>query len=274
MAGSLNRLSGRRYHSYFLCDRRQPFSLGVPTLSLASLVKLTENEKGKQAGKEPAMANRTLAPSATRTVGDLLARLDGIPPERIRLHPAPGTATVKDVIAILAREDRCCELIDGVAVEKPIGWYESYLAMIIGHFIQSYLDTHDLGIVAGEQGMILLLPHQIRIADVSFYSWDHFPNRKLPTRAVPRRYPDLAVEVLSPSNTKKEMRRKLREYFQAGTRLVWMVDPMARTVRVYTGPRKFKLVTEADTLDGGDLLPGSRLPLRKLFARARLQNDD
>jgi Uma2 family endonuclease len=81
-------------------------------------------------------------------------------------------------------------------------------------------------------------------------------------------YPDLAVEVLSKSNTEKEMKRKLREYFEAGTRLVWLVDPKARTVRVYTSPRKFKLLTEDQTLDGGEVLPGFELSLRKLFARA------
>jgi Uma2 family endonuclease len=268
MAGSLNRLSGRRYHSYSLCDCWQPFSFGVPPLPLASLVEWTENGKGKEAGKEEIMANRTLTPSTTRTVGDLLARLDGIPPERIRLHPAPGTATEKDVLAILDHEDRRCELIDGVVVEKPMGWFESRIALILGHFIEDYLEKYDVGIAVGEQGMILLLPHQIRIADVSFYSWDHFPNRELPTEPVPSLYPDLAVEVLSKSNTNKEIRRKLREYFEAGTRLVWVIDPKARTVRVCSSPRKFKLVTEAQALDGGDVLPGFRLPLRNLFARA------
>ncbi len=105
------------------------------------------------------MANLALPPSSTRTVGDLLARLDGIPPERIRLHPAPGTATEKEVIAILDHEDRRCELIDGVAVEKPMGWFESRIAMILGHFMESYLEKYDLGIAVGAQGMILLLPH-------------------------------------------------------------------------------------------------------------------
>src|SRR5438045_2623538 len=160
------------------------------------------------------MANLTLAPPKTRTMADLLEHLGGIPPFRVRLHPTPGTATEQDVINILAHEDRRCELIDGVAVEKPMGLHESVLALALGYFIHSYLDDHDLGLVAGEQGMLRLLPRQVRIPDISFFSWDHFPNRELPADPIPSLYPDLAVEVLSESNTEKEMQRKLREYFK------------------------------------------------------------
>jgi Uma2 family endonuclease len=215
------------------------------------------------------MANVMLASPKTRTMADLLEHLGGIPPHRVRLYPTPGTATEQDVIDILEREHRRCELIDGVAVEKPMGLFESFLAMAIAHFIQSYLDDRDLGVVAGEQGMLRLLPHQVRIPDVSFFSWDQFPNRELPAEPVPRLSPNLAVEVLSQSNTEKEITRKLREYFKAGTQLVWLVDPKARTVRVYTSPRRSKLVTEDQTLDGGDVLPGFQMSLRKLFTRAR-----
>jgi Uma2 family endonuclease len=219
-------------------------------------------------GKEATMANVMLAPPKTRTMADLLEHLGGIPPHRVRLHPTPGTATEQDVIAILEHERRGCELVDGVVVEKSMGLYESFLALALAHFIQSYLDDDDLGIVAGEQGMIRLLPHQVRIPDVAFYGWAQFPNREIPSEPIADVHPDLAVEVLSKSNTKKEMERKLREYFEAGTQLVWVVDPKARTVRVCTNPRKSKLITEDQTLDGGDVLPGFRLPLRKLFARA------
>ena len=77
--------------------------------------------------------------------------------------------------------------------------------------------------------------------------------------------PDLAVEVLSKSNTKPEMKRKLGEYFEAGVRLVWMVDPRKRTVRVHTAADQSFLIKEGESLDGGDVLPGFVLPLRELF---------
>jgi len=68
------------------------------------------------------------------------------------------------------------------------------------------------------------------------------------------------------SNTKAEMNRKRQEYFQAGVRLVWEIDPDARTVAVYTGPEQCTTLTQDQTLDGGDVLPGFTLSLRELFA--------
>ncbi len=214
------------------------------------------------------MANLTTAPAKLRTLADLLRRLGDIPPERVRLHPTPGTATVQDVLEVYAREKRRCELVDGVLVEKDMGFYESRLGLLIGHYLESFLERQDLGITAGEAGMSRLPSGLVRIPDVSFISWDRLPNRELPAEPIPDLVPDLAVEVLSESNTEAEIKRKLREYFKAGVRLVWIVDPETHTVRVYTSPRRSTLVDENGTLDGGSVLPGFRLPLRKLFARA------
>jgi Uma2 family endonuclease len=75
----------------------------------------------------------------------------------------------------------------------------------------------------------------------------------------------LAVEVLSVNNTLKEMERKRKEYFQAGCRLVWEIDPAQRTATVYTSPEDSQVLSESDTLDGGDVLPGFKLPLAQAF---------
>jgi hypothetical protein len=64
------------------------------------------------------------------TVSDLLHQLGDIPPERVRLQPPPGTATEADVVAVHSREDRLCELVDGVLVEKTLGYYESYITVL------------------------------------------------------------------------------------------------------------------------------------------------
>ncbi len=64
------------------------------------------------------------------------------------------------------------------------------------------------------------------------------------------------------------MERKLHEYFDAGTQLVWYFDHRKRTVKVYTSPDQFTLLDESQTLDGGDVLPGLVIPLRELFERA------
>jgi Uma2 family endonuclease len=94
------------------------------------------------------------------------------------------------------------------------------------------------------------------------------PNQELPDEAIASLAPDLAVEILSPSNTEREIQQKVQEYFQAGGKLVWIVDPDARTVEVYTRPRRSVVLTEDDTLDGRKVLPGFSLSIRKWFARA------
>jgi Uma2 family endonuclease len=83
---------------------------------------------------------------------------------------------------------------------------------------------------------------------------------------IPNLVPDLAVEVLSLSNTADEIERKRREYFGRGTQLVWIIDLRARTVEVFTAPTVSTLLHESDTLDGGAVLPGFTLALRELFA--------
>jgi Uma2 family endonuclease len=202
------------------------------------------------------------------TVADLLERLGDIPASRVRLHPPIGTATEADVIAVHAREKRLCELVDGTLVEKGMGYYESLVAAVLIQYLRNYCDPQKLGMVAGESGMLKLEPGLVRIPDVSFISWDHFPGRKAPREPIPGLAPDLAVEVLSASNTPKEIRRKLGEYFAAGTRLAWIVDPVARTVRVHTAPDVSTLLNEHETLDGGTVIPGFSLSITEWFALA------
>ena len=103
-----------------------------------------------------------------------------------------------------------------------MGFYESRLAAVLITFLQVFLDRHDLGIVLGEAGTLRILRDQIRVPDVAFLSWKHFPDRVLPAEAVPSIAPDLAVEILSKSNTPREMERKLDDQFRRRrpTRLV------------------------------------------------------
>ena len=190
------------------------------------------------------------------TFADLLSSLGGIPPERIRMVPAPGTATEDDVLEADAHADRLCELIDGTLVEKTVGYKESLIAVKIIHLIMTFLETHDLGIVLGEAGTLKILPRQVRIPDVCFISWDRFPNRQLPAAPIPALAPDLAIEILSKSNTDAEMQRKLHDYFTAGVRLVWYIDPGARSAKSYTAENQCVELAESQSLSGGDMLPG------------------
>lgn len=206
------------------------------------------------------------APPEIETLADLLYRLGDIPLERIRFRPYPGTATEQDVVTL--SRGRLYELVDGVLVEKAMGYYESRLAVILSHLFEDYLENNDLGIVLGEQGMTRMELGLVRMPDVSFHSWDHFPNRLLPAGAFVEQAPDLAVEILSPSNTEREMDRKRSEYFAGGSRLVWQVYPPTRRVRVYTTVDAFVELTEEDTLVGEPVLPGFTLSVRRWFERA------
>jgi Uma2 family endonuclease len=211
----------------------------------------------------------TSAGPKIKNLAELLDRLGGIPLERIRFQPPPGTATVEDALQIEAREDRLCELVDGVLVEKPMGYTESLIAVRLIAALEAFVVAHDLGVVTGEAGMCHLPANLLRIPDVAFVGWDQFPGREVPDEGAPEVVPDLAVEVLSQSNTPREMERKLREYFRAGVRLVWFVDPQSRNVTVYTGPSRSKVLGADQTLDGGKVLPGFKLPVANLFANLK-----
>lgn len=202
------------------------------------------------------------------TAAELQDQLGGIPLERIRMVPPPGLATEQDLLRIIDSEDRICELVDGVLVEKTMGYFESQLAMLLGYFIRSYLEKNDLGIVLGEAGTLRILADQIRVPDVAFISWRHFPDRILRTEPIPAIAPDLAIEVLSKSNTKREMERKLDDYFAAGVQLVWFIDPASRTAEVYESRNEPCIVLFGESLSGGKVLPGFELPLTLLFEKA------
>lgn len=202
-----------------------------------------------------------------RTVADLLEQLGDVPPSRVRLAPPPGAAAERDVIEIHGRENRLFELVDGVLVEKAMGFEESRYAVLLAGYLLAFLKDFDLGVVLEADGMMKLLPGIVRIPDVSFLSWARYPKGLRPGE-IPSLAPDLAVEILSPSNTRNEMARKLDEYLRAGVRLVWYVDPKAREVRVHESPEASAVLTAGDVLDGGAVLPGFRLPLSDFFAQA------
>lgn len=212
------------------------------------------------------------ATAPLETMADLLDLLGHIPPERIRMQPPPGMATEADVLAALAEpRKRLCELIDGILVEKAMGYTESILEIFLAEILNAFVRAKNLGLVSGASGLMRLWPGRIRIPDIAFISWDRLPNRQRPIEPIPDISPDLAIEVLSATNTPAEMRQKREDYFDAGVQLVWEVDPRARTVSAYTAADESQVLTENDTLDGGSVLPGFALPLRELFAELNRQ---
>lgn len=212
----------------------------------------------------PFMAAR---PSPTWTLPQLRRHFDMIPAERILLDPPPGTATEKDLERVNGRKEHLCELVDGVLVEKAaMGTKEGLLGGWLLYVLWDHLVGRNLGIALGGDAMLRLFPGMVRVPDVSFISVERLPGGELPDEAIASLSPDLAVEVISKGNTKKEIGRKLREYFASGTRLAWIVQPKTRTVEVYTSATEKKVLSIRLSLDGGDVLPGFRLSLTRLFA--------
>ncbi len=209
------------------------------------------------------------APNAATewTVADLQRRFGPIPFSRIRQNPPPGTATEDDVVWLNDHEDRLCELVDGVLVEKTVGLEESWLAVRLAVSLSLFVDPRFIGVVTGADGMYRLFKGLVRIPDVAFVSWDRIPDGQLPEEPIPDLVPDLTVEVISRSNTRKEMDEKLKEYFEKGVRLVWFVRPRTRVVDVYTAADQFARLTASATLDGGVVLPGFAIVVGDLFRK-------
>lgn len=216
------------------------------------------------------MATDILTPTNDRTVADLVAELGDIPLERIRLHPPIGTATEEDLIQNNDVERRVrCELIDGTLVEKAqMSYLEDSLTTVLATFLHTFLWKHKLGKAFTAGALYKLIDGNFRLPDITVCLKDKFPKGKVERVPYVDFAPDLAVEVLSKSNTPREIQRKRRELFDSGTKVMWVVDPEKRTVAVYITPDDAQVLTEQDTLTGGDLLPGFELSIAEWFRQA------
>src|SRR4051812_13224175 len=108
-------------------------------------------------------------------LNELLRDLGGVPTSRVRMHPAPGTAALRDLIRIGKKDNRVYELVDGTLVAKPMAFSESNIAALLLTAIQNFLATNNLGMLTGEQGLMRLLPGLARGPDVAFVSWAQLP---------------------------------------------------------------------------------------------------
>jgi Uma2 family endonuclease len=206
-------------------------------------------------------------------MAEIWFRAGQVPMERIIMRPTPGTATLDDAVKSKDTLNVSCELVDGILVAKTMGYFESKIALALAFFIQQYLEKHPIGEVAGADGPCETLPNHARKPDVSFTSFARIRSQSKPTRKALPFSPDLAVEVLSESNTSAEMEKKLNEYFATGARLVWYVEPELRTARAYTSVDQWEDIGPNGILRGHDVLPGFELSLVKLFERAAPQSE-
>jgi Uma2 family endonuclease len=157
------------------------------------------------------------------------------------------------------------ELIDGELVEmSPSANRSGWISGRLFPRLEQFVDTHDLGwAFPPETGCILFSDRAIvRSPDAAFVRRDRMP--ELSDHFVPVA-PDLAAEVLSPSDRMAEALSKVAMYLEAGVHLVWLVEPVERTVMVFRPVGSPKTLSQGDALDGGDVLPGFRIPLNDIF---------
>ena len=159
------------------------------------------------------------------------------------------------------------ELIDGELVPvTPSGLESSSLGHRIGWIVGNFVYAHGLGLMTGADGGYVLFPGRatIRVPDVAFIRHDRLPPPGERSR-FPRLAPDLAVDVLSPSDSTSEVIAKIEMYQEAGIPLIWVVDPQKTTITVITAGRPTTVLKPGDVLDGGDVLPGFSVPVAEVF---------
>ena len=163
--------------------------------------------------------------------------------------------------------ERLYEVADGLVTEKPMGAFEIEVASILFIALAAFVREANLGKAQTEM-MFLIDPARNlkRRPDVSFVSRERWPIAKpAPRTEAWNVVPDLAVEVVSPTNTAGELVQKVDDYFGAGVRLVWLVYPSHGLVQVYESASTMTVLRREDDLEGGDVVPGFRLPLASLL---------
>ncbi|MGH9173020.1 MAG: Uma2 family endonuclease, partial [Vicinamibacterales bacterium] len=159
------------------------------------------------------------------------------------------------------------ELDKGALVRLPMSSHRSSRTAIrIASRLEQFVEAHALGTVAGADGAYILIsdPYTVRIPDVSFDRADRLPPDDTWEKFLDLA-PDLAVEVVSASDSANDVHEKVLEYLDAGVHLVLVVHPIQRTVTVYSPGRVAHVLGENDILDGGDLLPGFTLAVADIF---------
>ncbi len=160
------------------------------------------------------------------------------------------------------------ELVKGVPVEVPgAGALHNLIAALVYRLIHEFARTRNLGLVFTD-GLAYILgrnPDTVRIPDASFVSRERIPESGIPEGFWPGA-PDLAVEIVSPNDRAEDVHDKVRDYLAAGARLVWVLWPKSRSLTVYTPDGQARELGPEQELDGGDVLPGFRVPVASLFA--------
>ena len=169
--------------------------------------------------------------------------------------------SVEDLADLPEESDIRRELVRGSMVcEPPPGIYHGNRAGRVFSILDDWVTSRSLGFVTVEGGFILERnPDTVRAPDVAFIAADRLEEGMAHGGRWFDGAPDLAVEVVSPSRTRRELDERVRDYLRAGTRLVWVIDPEAEVVEVHRPDEKTGRVGRRGMLTGGEVLPGLAL---------------
>lgn len=174
-----------------------------------------------------------------------------------------GTATIEDLLRV-PKNGMKHELVDGEIVVSPAGMRHSAVAVKIAGAILTFLEDHPIGEVYAADVGIILPDGNVRSPDVTFVSLGKLPGGQSPDTfgAV---IPDLAVEVISPSDSSRFVGEKIGEYLENGVPIVWLVDPRLKTITIYRSLQEAERLTATDTITAEPILPGFSCPISRFF---------
>ncbi len=181
---------------------------------------------------------------------------------------ATKTWYTPDDLLAMAEDGKSYELVDGILVERHMGFWSSWIGGRLYHLLTSQCEAQRLGWVCPADASYQCFPAapaKVRKPDVSFIRFGRLPGEQAPEGHC-RIAPDLAAEVLSPNDLATVAEAKIGEYLQAGVQLLWIVNPEVRTVRVYRPDGTTTLLHEGDELSGEGVVPGFRCMVRDLFS--------
>ena len=178
----------------------------------------------------------------------------------------PGMMTIDEFMVAELPEGKS-ELVRGeLRLTPPPGSPHSRAATNLVVLLSTYAKKHRLGLVFGDSTgyELVRFPHTVRVPDASFVRADRIPSDGVEP-GIFKFPPDLAIEVISPSDTATLLEERVRDYALTGTALIWIVEPKQRTIMCIPSDAPVSWLSEGDTLSGGSVVPGFSCPVAEVF---------
>jgi Uma2 family endonuclease len=185
----------------------------------------------------------------------------------IKSLPLEKRTWTEEELAALPNEGYNHEVVDGRLVLSPKNNPEhGEICMRLSSALSMHVQRHKLGALWDSSTGFWMSNGNCRAPDISFISKQRLAGLKRPPKRFFRGAPDLAIEILAPSNTSNEFQARLHDYFTSGTRVAWVIDPETRTAAVYHGMDHPQTLGLSGVLQDEQYLPGFRFPVADLFA--------